>query len=346
MDNRGMKKWQYVLFLIVAVLMFVVSVVALSAKNNVAGFFENADSYMSLFDSGLFGSDRTDKEADTDFESEDCAPTYQSEIDETVITEEQSVETLPPENEAAETQPVTDEENGPFVPPTVTEIDDEFEETEPPFVRTEPAIPGKVHEYAVGESARVDDSFFSDALFIGDSRTQGIQYDGNIQNATFYAYRGLNVITAMKSPFVEEYGEEMLLVDALSLHPEFKKIYICFGLNDFWFTESAYRQKYSELIDAVKSAASPDAVIYMYAVVPVLDGMQKGEEGLNNAKMIRFNQIAAEIAMSKGVKFVDVSEAFIKEDGFRYLTEDESPDGIHLNKPLITRICEYLRTHT
>ena len=84
----------------------------------------------------------------------------------------------------------------------------------------------------------------------------------------------------------------------------------------------------------------------MYSVVPVLDGMQKSEAGLNNDKMIRFNQIACEIAQAMGVKFVDVSEAFIKEDGYRYLTEDESPDGIHLNYAQINMVCEYLRTHT
>ena len=192
---------------------------------------------------------------------------------------------------------------------------------------------------------RVDDSFFDYVLFIGDSRTQGIQYRGAFANSTFYAYKGLNTITALKSPFVLEGEEEMMLVDALGPHPEFQKIYVCFGLNDYWFTESAFREKYTLLIDAI-IAASPEAQIYMYAVVPVLDGMQKSESGLNNEKMIRFNQIACEIAQSRGVKFVDVSEAFIKEDGFRYLTEDESPDGIHLNYAQIDMVCEYLRTHT
>ena len=138
----------------------------------------------------------------------------------------------------------------------------------------------------------------------------------------------------MKSPFVTEYDEEWMLVDALANHPEFTKIYVCFGINDFWFLESAIKE------------AAPQAEIYMYAAVPVLDGMQKAESGLNNAKMLRLNQIAAEVAKAKGVKFVDVSEAFIQEDGFRYLTEDQSVDGIHLNYYEIVKVSEYLRTHT
>ena len=213
-------------------------------------------------------------------------------------------------------------------------------------IKGQQQIYGRLDEYAIGAGERVDDSFFSDALFIGDSRTEGISQYGNIKNATFYAHKGLNVITAQRSPFVKVGDEYKTLIEALKLHPEFKKIYISFGLNDYWFKENTYKEKYALLIDQIRQVVSPDAKIYICAVFPVLEGMPKSDEGLNNAKMIQFNRIALEIAKERGLSFIDLSEVFVKPDGYRYLTENESIDGVHLYRPEIIKICDYLRTHT
>lgn len=343
MDGRKTHRWQFILFLTVIMVMFVVSVIVLSAKNNVNVLF-SPETYEELFGTDTEETDKKPEETDAvtdkaETETEETEETDKAETDETTETTEQETEqTEPP----IETDPPSNNTDEP-VPPPVQNTDGYII---PPSQRTEPAFNGKISEYAVSQSDRADDSFFDNALFIGDSRTQAIQNSKAFKNSAFFAYQGLNTITAMKSPFVVENDEELMLVDALARHPEYKKIYVCFGINDFWFTESAFREKYSLLIDAIKSAASPDAQIYMYAVAPVLDGMQKSSSGLNNHKMVKFNQIACEIAQSRGVKFVDVSEAFIKEDGFRYLTKNESPDGVHLNHAQVAMICEYLRTHT
>lgn len=63
---------------------------------------------------------------------------------------------------------------------------------------------------AIG-SGQVADSYFDDAAFIGDSRTQGLQLYTGLPNATFYATQGLMVDTffskksskpaAARSPF-------------------------------------------------------------------------------------------------------------------------------------------------
>ena len=43
---------------------------------------------------------------------------------------------------------------------------------------------------------------FSDAVFIGDSRTVGLQQNGGLANAKFFCGTGLNVETAMTKPVV------------------------------------------------------------------------------------------------------------------------------------------------
>ncbi len=323
MNSNKKNYGYYILFLVISVIMLVVCIFGLSA--------------MKISSAPTRQIPHTNKPSATD-----------------VCDEINPIHTLPESQlinqTKAQTQPETTEEAN-NAPHTVEQVvfDTPAEEVipeKPPFIRTQEQHYGKLDKYALGESARVDDSFFDDAVFIGDSRTQGIQHYGNIKNATYYAHKGLNVITAQRSPFINEYGEDKPLVDALMLHPEYKKIYVSFGINDYYFKESLFREKYALLIDDIMSAISPDAKIYICGVYPVWDGMDKGEAGLNNENMIKFNKIALEIAKERGLNFVDLSEAFVKEDGYRYLSEDESFDGVHLYREGYIKVCEYIRTHT
>ena len=202
-----------------------------------------------------------------------------------------------------------------------------------------------VSEYPVSESARVDNDFFADAVFVGDSRTQGIQLYGDIKNTTFYAYQGLNVITAMNNNFITENGQNYTVPQALARHPEFKKIYICLGVNEFWLNTATYKHHYEVLIDAIMQA-NPNAAIYMYAIFPLSKDHSKASSGLNNEHMTEFNEAALDIAKTRGIYFVNTAEAFLKLDGTLWLDSTESPDGVHLNSSGVKKLTEYLRTHT
>lgn len=214
---------------------------------------------------------------------------------------------------------------------------------------TQPAGRPVVYQYPVAYSDRVGDEWFSDAVFVGDSRTQGLQYWSDIQTATYYGSQGLNVVTANTNTFIYENGQNLTIAQALARHPEFKKIYVCLGVNEFWMAEETYRYNYTVFIDSIM-AANPTAAIYMYAVAPVVDGLQHSANGLNNTKMSRFNQIAKEIAISRGIYYVDADAPFTKIDAsgqYRpFLDWSESSDGIHLNGYGLSKLTEYLRTHT
>ena len=261
----------------------------------------------------------------------------------TTFAETTAPDTQPPVTEPPATEPPATE------PPATEPPATEPPATEPPATQppvNEPTVPPT---YPLPASPAADDAFFADALFIGDSRTQGIQLYGNLKTATYYAYQGLNVVTAMNNNFIVEGGQNLTIVEALKRHPEFKKIYICLGVNEFWMAESTYKNHYETLIDAIKAAASPDAKIYMYAIFPLDDGRVASSSynnGLNNAKMASFNAIALDIAKSRGLYFVDVSEAFLKSDGTKYIDESESWDGVHLNGTGTIKLCDYIRTHT
>ncbi len=137
----------------------------------------------------------------------------------------------------------------------------------------------------------------------------------------------------------------MTIIQAIGRHKELKKIYICLGVNEYWMAEGTYRANYEVLIDGIM-AANSSAAVYIYAITPLFDGLANSGSGLNNDKMDRFNQIGKEIAISRGIYYIDAAEPFTKCDGRRYLDYSESDDGIHLNPNGVLKLTEYLRTHT
>ena len=83
---------------------------------------------------------------------------------------------------------------------------------------------------AIG-SGQVADSYFDDAAFIGDSRTQGLQLYTGLPNATFYATQGLMVDTFFSKKFVKAGGGKITIPDAMK-NQTFKKVYIMLGVNE------------------------------------------------------------------------------------------------------------------
>lgn len=80
----------------------------------------------------------------------------------------------------------------------------------------------------------VDDSYFDDAVFIGDSRTVGMyEYGGLEETSTFYASTGLTVYKMFDSAIVSVPGQKKKITveEALS-EKQFAKIYLMIGINE------------------------------------------------------------------------------------------------------------------
>ena len=104
---------------------------------------------------------------------------------------------------------------------------------------------------AIG-SGQVADSYFDDAAFIGDSRTQGLQLYTGLPNATFYATQGLMVDTFFSKKFVKAGGGKITIPDAMK-NQTFKKVYIMLGVNELgWVYEKVFIQRYGELVDEME----------------------------------------------------------------------------------------------
>lgn len=191
-------------------------------------------------------------------------------------------------------------------------------------------------------SAKTDNSFFQDAVFIGDSRTEGLGLSGLMGKATFYAYKGLMVDTAFTKQVINEGGQKLTVVDALRKH-KFGKVYIMLGVNELgWPSEDTFIKRYGKLVDEVKKI-EPSSKIYIQSILPV--SKAKSDKGIYTNERIRlYNRLIKEMCAQKGVKYLDVYQAVVDSSGA--LPADAAVDGVHLKMEYCKKWANYLRTHT
>jgi len=193
--------------------------------------------------------------------------------------------------------------------------------------------------YPLPASAKVDDSYFADAVFIGDSRSHRMALYSGVKS-TYYHATSLTALGALTNKFVEDGGTKVTIFEALKNHPELKKIYVSFGVNEHWMNADVFKGHYEKLIDEILKV-SPHAEIYIQALLPV-----SPPSTVSQANLDRFNEKLLEIAKEKKVYFIDVSEPFVLADGKKGLTSDISTDGVHLNTKGVKLLFDYIRTHT
>ena len=186
-------------------------------------------------------------------------------------------------------------------------------------------------------------SYFDDAAFIGDSRTQGLQLYTGLPNATFYATQGLMVDTFFSKKFVKAGGGKITIPDAMK-NQTFKKVYIMLGVNELgWAYEKVFIQKYGEVVDKVKEL-QPDAKIYVQSILPVTKAKSDGDAIYNNTKISRYNELIEQMCREKGVTYLHVADAVGLDNGA--LPAGSATDGVHLNREYCYKWLDYLKTHT
>ena len=184
--------------------------------------------------------------------------------------------------------------------------------------------------------------WFDDAVFVGDSRTQGLEnYDG-LGNASYYAVKGLMVNTAYTKAALVVNGKKETVMQALSAK-KFGKVYIMLGINELgWSSMQKFVDDYAQLVaDAHKD--QPGAKIYLQSILPVSAKKSASDAVYNNKKIGQYNQAIEKIAREKGAVYLNVAEAVSDASGA--LPQAASTDGVHLNAAYCAKWCEYLKTH-
>lgn len=223
------------------------------------------------------------------------------------------------------------EETDPSVPENLPE------ETEPEDI---PPEPEPEPEIRIG---RVEDDYFSDALFLGDSRTVGLhQYGGLGETATFYASTGMTIYKLFGAEIVELPGQqEKISVEEALQHQSFGKIYIMMGINEVGRgTAERYAESYKEVIDRLQEL-QPGALIYIQSILKVTTARSAKGDYINNEAIQARNDALSQLADGEKIFYLDVNQAVCDENGD--LGKDYTSDGVHLKAKYISLWEEFLK---
>jgi lysophospholipase L1-like esterase len=225
----------------------------------------------------------------------------------------------------------------------------EAPETEPPTEESAPEeeatdpvdMPG-----AVPESEPVEQTYFDDAIFFGDSISTGIPLYHVADNAAVVAMTNINTDNINYKEVIDAGDDKRVtMIEAAKEHGERGKVYIMLGGNGMGFDKAVFIDGYRTFLTSVRELY-PNAVIYLQGMTPVTaDYVNKFDPTLNNAKIDEYNLEILALAEEMDMYYLDVGSALKDENGA--LPEEASPlDGMHFSPEYYVKWFDYLKTHT
>ncbi|WP_295210275.1 GDSL-type esterase/lipase family protein [Ruminococcus sp.] len=188
-----------------------------------------------------------------------------------------------------------------------------------------------IDESNVDDSSEVvhdDADDLADAVFIGDSRTVGLQNNCDRPKATFLCSVGMHIDTVMTDQNITlSNGNAGTVIDALG-ERQYGRIYINLGTNELgWPYIDTFKDYYTQLITKIQEI-QPNAAIYAESILPVTAERSLQGDSINNTNVATFNQAISEVAAQMGINYLDCTGAVSDASG--NLPAEASTDGIHL----------------
>lgn len=189
----------------------------------------------------------------------------------------------------------------------------------------------------------VSDDYFKDAIFIGDSRTEGFILNNGLTSKTIsYAHKGLTVDTIFTDKVINMNGKKLTIIEALN-KTKFSKVYIMLGINETgWKYKDMFINKYTKIIDEIKKI-NPKCTIYVESIIPVTEKVSNEHKYIKNAKIEEYNSLIKKMAKEKDIYYLNIQDWIINQNGT--LPEDAATDGIHLNRKYCEKWLKYLKNH-
>ena len=199
-----------------------------------------------------------------------------------------------------------------------------------------------VFEGAVPESAAVSQNYFDDAVFVGDSITEGMTIYSGMSNAKILAYTGINFSTISTTPVLkQEDGTRVTIMDELG-KARYNKVYVMLGGNEVgYMDENSFIQRYEKVLEQVEALQS-GAIIYVQSMTPVTE---TNGYNLDNDRIDEYNQAILEMCKRRGLYFLNVAEC-MKDSRGMLPTEASPKDGMHFGQEYFDKWFAYLKTHT
>lgn len=194
------------------------------------------------------------------------------------------------------------------------------------------------------EYVQVDNDYFSDACFIGDSRMEGLYFYGGLRKADFYYKPGATVYDIMdrKLSFNGDSAGAYDLKSGLA-KKQYSHIYMMVGVNELGDKNpEEYAKAYEEDIATIRQL-QPDAIIFIIGMMHVTTQYSNASDVFNNDNIDARNTAAAAIANGEDVFYLDMNECV--DDGSGGVIGDYSYDGVHLKAEYYKLWTEWMKAH-
>ncbi len=192
------------------------------------------------------------------------------------------------------------------------------------------------------QSAAVDDSYFSDAVFIGDSRMEGFRNTSGLTTGTFLTAVGMSIDQFERTTVNTATDGTVTIYQALS-GIQYGKIYIMLGTNDLGYNPwELFKPSVESILQKIHQL-QPNAVIYFCSVIYVEEAKVETSY-VNNSNVDLVNGYLLEACQDLDyVHYINFND--VLDNGYGALIDGASADGIHLEANYTKMMLEYLRTH-
>lgn len=201
-----------------------------------------------------------------------------------------------------------------------------------------PSSPAIVHEV----EPPVDDSYFSDAVFIGDSRMEGFRNASGITQGRFFTSVGMSLASMTSGEVIQTADGNITVAAALS-GGSYNKIYIMLGTNDLGeYDWDMFRDGFISVTQRFQEI-QPDAIFYICSVIYVEESKVTSGDYINNANVDKINSILLDICEEQGYYYLDLNEFLT--NGYGSLIEGATSDGVHIYPEYCEQMLDYLKSH-
>ena len=205
--------------------------------------------------------------------------------------------------------------------------------------------------FQLPENGSVDLSYFEDAVFVGDSLTEGLREYSSIENAvakiaTFVSAKNQTPKSFLEGVIVfpDGYRKTQNGVEAIvSENPG--KVYITLGTNALTFMNRDQLIYYYDQLLTTLQEQLPDTIFYVCSITPTTVQEASRRNVFTYDNIYAANNLIAQMASQKGMHYINLHEVLAGDDG--YLKQEYAySDGIHLRPDTYTIWIQYLMIHT
>ena len=206
---------------------------------------------------------------------------------------------------------------------------------------------GEIREHILRETAVVGEDYFSETLFIGDSRMLGLSMTWKDSGATFYSAVGLSINQLNTKKVIKVDAETSYTVmEAIENDGrDYKRIYMMFGLNELgWGYPSVFVRSVKTAIEQIK-VLCPNAEFCIMGIMAIAaDKSVSIYTGpVANERIREFNTLLLGLASEIDCWYLDTYNLLADAEG--NLPGSFAPDGIHLYSEQNNKIIAYISNH-